>query len=309
MLLMQIPTVRLLVLLIGFVYLYHTDNSDFVPCNTHLNNNMSNIVNDVNAVLALFKQAAQDYGGTNNEVPGFMLHGLRVLVENIFERQDNINNDLKENYETQLSDMKTYYETQKYDKDVEITTLKADIRKLKFELDNQAQYNRSENFKIHGIKYKSDENINTITKDLAKYSGVKIEDGDISCGHRLMSKSELEKRAASSQRNDQAPPIIVRLNRRELKDKLMAACKNIQLNNQCPEYLKGVRTYEDVTPLRSRIMYQLRQRDDKKAFKYVWSRGGRIFVRTHEEAEAEPQPKPHVINNPDDLLKSRIRGR
>ena len=35
----------------------------------------------------------------------------------------------------------------------------------------------------------------------------------------------------------------------------------------------------------------------------MWSKGGRIFVRTHEEAAADPQPKPHVVNNPDDLLK------
>ena len=118
-----------------------------------------------------------------------------------------------------------------------------------------------------------------------------------------MSKEELEKRAVTPQRNDQAQPIIVRMNRRDLKDKLLAACKNIQFNVQCPDYLKGVRTYEDVTPLHSRIMYQLRQRDEKKAFKYVWSKGGRIFCRTHEEAEADPQPKPHIINNPDDLLK------
>ena len=131
---------------------------------------------------------------------------------------------------------------------------------------------------------------------------MKIEDEDISCGHRLMSKSELDKRA-TSHNNDQGPPIIVRLNRRDLKDKLLTACKNLQFNKDCPEYLKGVRMYEDVTPLRSRMMYQLRQRDNKKAFKYVWSKGGRIFVRTHEEAEAEPQPRPHVINTPDDLLK------
>ena len=51
------------------------------------------------------------------------------------------------------------------------------------------------------------------------------------------------------------------------------------------------------------MMYQVQQCDDKKAFKYVWSRGGRIFVRTHEEAEADPQPRPHVINHPDDLSK------
>ena len=49
-----------------------------------------------------------------------------------------------------------------------------------------------------------------------------------------MTKSELEKLAASSQRNDQAPPIIVRLNRRELKDKLMAACKKYNTTVNVP---------------------------------------------------------------------------
>ena len=56
-------------------------------------------------------------------------------------------------------------------------------------------------------------------------------------------------------------------------------------------------------PLRSRMMYQMRQKDDKKAFKFVWSRGGRIYARTHEEAAASPQPRPHLINNPYDMLK------
>ena len=55
--------------------------------------------------------------------------------------------------------------------------------------------------------------------------------------------------------------------------------------------------YEDVTPLRSRIMYELRNRGDKKAFKYVWSRGGRIYCRVTDDADKT------TINNPQDLLK------
>ena len=50
-------------------------------------------------------------------------------------------------------------------------------------------------------------------------------------------------------------------------------------------------------------MYALRHRDDKKAFKYVWSKGGRIYTRTHDEAAQDPQPKPHILNTPDDLAK------
>ena len=45
-------------------------------------------------------------------------------------------------------------------------------------------------------------------------------------------------------------------------------------------------------------MYELRQRGDKKEFRYVWSRGGRIFCRTPEEVLTK---KKHVINKPEDL--------
>ena len=57
-------------------------------------------------------------------------------------------------------------------------------------------------------------------------------------------------------------------------------------------------------------MYQLRHRLDKndkkkKAYRYVWSKGGRIYARTLEDAEKprEQREKPFIINNPDDLLK------
>ena len=64
--------------------------------------------------------------------------------------------------------------------------------------------------------------------------------------------------------------------------------------------------YEDVTPLRSRILYEMRNRkdnEDKKMFKYVWSRERRMYCRTEEEATKQPQPKPHVINRAEDLMK------
>ena len=61
--------------------------------------------------------------------------------------------------------------------------------------------------------------------------------------------------------------------------------------------------YEDVTPLRSRIMYALRHRNNKTAFKYVWSRGGRIYARTQDQAAQDPQPPPLTVNTPDDLAK------
>ena len=143
-------------------------------------------------------------------------------------------------------------------------------------------------------------------KDVAKYCGVEINDTDLSTSHRLMSKEELDKQINPSNRDTKIPPIIVRVNRRDLKTRLLESKKTIATNVQCPAHLKNVSIYEDVTPLRSRIMYQLRQRDNKQAFRYVWSKGGRIYARTPEQAALprEEQPKPLIINTPDDLTKA-----
>ncbi|CAL4144149.1 unnamed protein product, partial [Meganyctiphanes norvegica] len=65
--------------------------------------------------------------------------------------------------------------------------------------------------------------------------------------------------------------------------------------------------YEDVTPLHSRILYQLRNQkdqDDNKKWKYVWSdrsRKCRINCRTLEESDMIPQPEPHIVNRVEDL--------
>ena len=53
-------------------------------------------------------------------------------------------------------------------------------------------------------------------------------------------------------------------------------------------------------------MYELRNRGNKTAFKYVWSREGRIYARKPEEVNPRnpsDQPKPHIIYRPEDLKK------
>ena len=262
---------------------------------------------DVNLIMDLFKTAADDFSKKTkntrnspqtdiNEVSPALTHALRVLVENILEREDSI----KEGFEDKLNETKSHYEVELDKCRKEISELRADQRKLLFEMDAQSQYNRSDNIKIHNVKYSPTEDTNSIIKDLGKYAGVPIKDEDISITHRLVSKEELLKLTPSSK----IPPIIAKFNRRDIKSKLLEARKNIMANTETPINIKSAALYEDVTPLRSRIMYQLRQREDKKAFKYVWSKGGRIYARTHAEADQTiNQPPPHKINNPDDLLK------
>ena len=64
---------------------------------------------DVNLIMNIFKTAAEDYSSKtkitrntaqtdNNEVSPALTHALRVLVENILEREDSIKQDFKINF-------------------------------------------------------------------------------------------------------------------------------------------------------------------------------------------------------------------
>ena len=234
---------------------------------------------------------------TIKEIPPYIVAMFETLVTNIMEREDNAREQLKEDFQVELDK-----------KDAIISDLRKKIRVNKFDLDTLNQYTRSENIKIHGIGYKKGEDTNQLVKDVGKYCGVEIKDSDISVSHRLMSIEEMDKKINPSNQDTMIPVIIARVNRRDVKSKLLEAKKKISTNQDCPTHLKEVTMYEDVTPIKSRIMYQLRQRKhktlkDTKAYRYVWSKGGRIYARTLEDAQKprDAQDKPFIINNPDDL--------
>ena len=104
--------------------------------------------------------------------------------------------------------------------------------------------------------------------------------------------------------NEKIPSVILKFVHRTVKADAFASRKLIDAKPGCK--FPNARIYEDVTPLRSRIMYELRQRKDnegKKMYRFVWSREGRIYARTEEQANQSPQPKPYIINRAEDLKK------
>ena len=55
-------------------------------------------------------------------------------------------------------------------------------------------------------------------------------------------------------------------------------------------------------------MYELRNRKhttnaNERMFRYVWSRDGKIFVRTKEELAMDTVPRPRALQRPEDLDK------
>ena len=240
------------------------------------------------------------------EVPPYILACLNTLAKNLMEREDNKRQELKDELRAEFCAKLTEKDEKIAEQAATITELRKTARENYFKMDALAQYTRSENIKIHGIQYEKGEDTNKIVKDVFKHCGVDITEKDISVSHRLMSKEEMDKITPTTRDQTQRIPVIIaRLNRRDLKTKLIESKKNITTNSECPANLKKAMIYEDVTPLRSRIMYQLRNRNNKQAFRFVWSKGGRIYARTPEQAalERQHQDPPHIINNPDDLKK------
>ena len=190
-------------------------------------------------------------------------------------------------------------------RDETIKELRAENNELKYSIDCASQYTRRENLKITGIPFVEGEDLKEIVKDLYKHTTDKaLDDKDISVVHRINTKYDQESNTDTTQsgRPAKIPSIIVRYTVRDIKTTQMQAKKQIKSK---PGYkYQNASIYEDVTPTRSRMMFELRNKktsDNERMYQYVWSRDGKIFVRTKEEAERSPMPRPRALQRPEDL--------
>ena len=237
-----------------------------------------------------------------SEIPQFFLDLMAENNRLLLLRQDTVISELREEYENRLSE-----------KDKKIADLQKEVREKAYELDALGQYGRLDNLKIEGVEVQQGENTDAIVKELGRVLDVEIKSEDISTSHRIGGNSNEQQPDTSNlpvgtiTRKRKTPSIIVRFTRRELKIKLFEARRQLQSNINTPAKFKNVRIYEDVTPMRSRIMYELRTRDSRQMFKYVWSRGGRIYCLKPEDVvprgHTGQRTKPTVINTPEDLKK------
>ena len=238
---------------------------------------------------------AKDIKLKTNGTPKVYMLIIKELAMNLMERQDNRINELECKYDKELKD-----------RDMKIDKLTKDLRETQYNLDAQSQYNRRDNIKICGIEQKEDEDTNDLVMKVAEFIGEPILASDISVSHRLPPRKTENVNGSARLHH---PTIICKFVHRSTRNRVIRAKKQLAVrpNNPNPDAF----ICEDVTPLRSRIMYQLRNRDDKKAFKHVWSIDGRIYCRTPEQAEQaaearrrkQPEPRASVVNNPSDLLK------
>ena len=185
-------------------------------------------------------------------------------------------------------------------KDTIIDKLQKDTCDLQDQTDASSQYNRRDNFKITGVPHNNGEDLLAIIKEATKHIGREIDEKEISDFHRLPKQS-------SGSGDTNTPPIIVRVNRRCVKHEILGKKSHLR-SHPHPSY-PNLGFYEDLTPLRSRMLYALRNRKTQggnKVYKFTWSKQGRIFCRTEQQTiPSGPDrkiPKPSVVNKPSDLI-------
>ena len=180
-----------------------------------------------------------------------------------------------------------------------------DLQNDKVELQNQTdasnQYVRRDNFKITGVPYRENENLIEVVQSVTRHIGREIAESEISDIHRLPNNQ-------TDTNGSSAPGIIIRVNRRRVKHEIMDKKKHLR-SSPHRDY-PNIGIYEDLTPLRSRILYALRNKknqDGNKTYKFTWSKEGRIFCRTEQQTRSSGSgnklPKPGIVNKPSDLLK------
>ena len=144
-----------------------------------------------------------------------------------------------------------------------------------------------------------------IMKSITRHIGREISEHDISDLHRIHGP---QTEANGGSPNRAAPNIVCRVNRRTVKHEVFANKKHLRSHPHPDSPNLGI--FEDLTPLRSRMLYALRNRRNPeggaKTFKYTWSKEGRLYCRTEEQTKTghnQKLPKPGIVNRPQDLKK------
>ena len=231
--------------------------------------------------------------GKNNEdeseivflnVPDLFSVIISETVKQVIERQDVKNKEEREFFESEIKK-----------RDEIIDKLQGEVRELQYQSDCSVQYSMRNNLKITGVKYEKEENVKEKFIQIVSDLGIEIQENDLDTIHRVGTKQD----TVDSSGRTVVPSIIARLKIRDMRDKIFDARKKLREHSD----YDSVYINDHVTPLRNRIMYELRNRENKQMFKFVWSRQGKIYARKFSEItnDRNNQPKPHVIQRPEDL--------
>ncbi|CAH2101698.1 unnamed protein product [Euphydryas editha] len=152
------------------------------------------------------------------------------------------------------------------------------ITQLKQELNDREQENLLNNIQITGIPEKNGENVVHLVDLITKKIGVDIDARDIVSAERRGSKRALP----GGDETKRPRPIIVRLTRRSVRDAVLKAAR-VRRGTDTNGIIDGPpsRLYinEHLTRTNRALFYKAREEGRRLGWRYIWTRGGGVFVR------------------------------
>ena len=194
-----------------------------------------------------------------SDVVTFNLNLMEVIVKQILDNEAKEKDALKLVIKTQGD---------------ELDKLKKVVIHKSFELEKLQQYVNRDVIKICGVKEPTNlapcqyENTNDTVKNVLSAANITISDADISTTHWLPSRLQ--------QGENKPKSILLKTGRRDVRNVIMRQKKAMRDNSDFKTKYPDAFIVEHLTPLRSKIAYQLRK--DENNIQKCWTIDGRIKV-------------------------------
>uniref|UniRef100_A0A8D8YTP8 FP protein C-terminal domain-containing protein n=1 Tax=Cacopsylla melanoneura TaxID=428564 RepID=A0A8D8YTP8_9HEMI len=154
--------------------------------------------------------------------------------------------------------------------------MKEQMKKMAEENEGLQQYTRIRNIQIDGVPVENDENLEDVMLEIGKKINVNIKKEEIDAIHRIPTRIKKN-----------TEPIIVQFVTRKLRESVL---KNAKANRITTKDLKAtwqerpIFINEHLTPQRKQLMYEARKIKEEKGYKFLWTKGGKIFIRKDENS-------------------------
>lgn len=155
----------------------------------------------------------------------------------------------------------------------------AELLEVREQLEDLRQYTRNRNLIIDGVPPTVGENLATIFFHMGKGLGMKIDPNEIEAIHRLPTRNTTTNRP---------PSIIVQVKSRPLRDNFVKAAikKKFKLSDLGIASTGNVYVSEHLTSHRAKLYYEARMLRKNHNYKYVWIRGGKVFLKKDDSPES-----------------------
>ncbi|CAG9572883.1 unnamed protein product [Danaus chrysippus] len=158
------------------------------------------------------------------------------------------------------------------------------IAQLRSELNDRDQENLLNDIEISGLEEKSGENSTNIVLLVAKKIGASLEERDIVSSERWGPRRIIADHSGQTRPR----PIIVRLARRAVRDEMLRAARvrrGCDSSGIVESEAKRFYVNERLTPMNRHIFYKTRELGRRDGWRYIWTRGGRIYARRNGNSE------------------------